>query len=131
MFTADGSRGIIIGRNLLPQAILPSSSLHPILLFLASSQRLRSKASHKSPEELEQLKKCEKVWNVLEVLSVLQALVDKSGIVAELKADGGADLFATDGCAPSKSNVLRLLGYFSLVGWGGRAALRPVRLAAD
>lgn len=30
------------------------------------------------------------VWNVLEVLNVLQALVDKSGIIAELEADGGA-----------------------------------------
>ena len=30
------------------------------------------------------------VWNVLEVLNVLQALVDKSNIVAELEADGGA-----------------------------------------
>lgn len=30
------------------------------------------------------------VWNVSEVLNVLQALVDKSGIVAELESDGGA-----------------------------------------
>ena len=30
------------------------------------------------------------VWAVGEVLNVLQALVDKSGIVAELAADGGA-----------------------------------------
>jgi translation initiation factor 3 subunit L len=30
------------------------------------------------------------VWNALEVLNVLQALVDKSGIIAELTADGGA-----------------------------------------
>ena len=47
--------------------------------------------SQKSPEELEHLKSLDKVWNVLEVLSVLQALVDKSGITAELEADGGAE----------------------------------------
>lgn len=57
----------------------------------------------------------DKVWNVLEVLNVLQALVDKSGIVAELEADGGAALFASDGYLPNQSNVLRMLGYFSLV----------------
>ncbi|KAG1667471.1 hypothetical protein FOA52_012226 [Chlamydomonas sp. UWO 241] len=78
----------------------------------------RSKVSQKSPEELELLKKCEvkKVWNVLEVLNVLQALVDKSGIVAEMEADGGAALFASDGYLPNQSNVLRMLGYYSLVG---------------
>lgn len=30
------------------------------------------------------------VWNIVEVLNILQALVDKSGIVAELEGDGGA-----------------------------------------
>lgn len=55
------------------------------------------------------------VWNVIDVTNYLQALVDKSGIVAELKADGGAKLKAEEGYGP-QSNVLRMLGYFSLVG---------------
>ena len=50
----------------------------------------RGKISSKSPEELDLLRQCDKVWNVLEVLNVLQALVDKSGIIAELETDGGA-----------------------------------------
>lgn len=99
----------------------------------------RSKMSQKSPEELELLKKCDKVWNVLEVLNVLQALVDKSGIVAELEGDGGANLFATDGYSANQSNVLRMLGYYSLVGLlrvhcligdyqGGLKAVYPINL---
>jgi hypothetical protein len=56
------------------------------------------------------------VWNILDVLNVLQALIDKSGIVAELERDGGAELSAHEGYIPNQSNVLRMLGYFSLVG---------------
>jgi translation initiation factor 3 subunit L len=56
------------------------------------------------------------VWNVLDVLNVLQALIDKSGIVSELERDGGAELSAHEGYIPNQSNVLRMLGYFSLVG---------------
>lgn len=68
----------------------------------------------------------------MDVLNVLQALVDKSGIVAELEADGGAQLAACEGYIPNQSNVLKMLGYFSLIGqlrvrgerapkgWGGR-----------
>mmetsp|Transcript_19202 Transcript_19202/g.53747 ORF Transcript_19202/g.53747 Transcript_19202/m.53747 type:complete len:518 (-) Transcript_19202:405-1958(-) len=75
----------------------------------------RGKVSQKTPEELELLKQCDKVWNVLEVLNVLQALVDKSGIIADLEGDGGAKFYATEGFYPNESNVLRMLGYFSLV----------------
>lgn len=56
------------------------------------------------------------VWNILDVLNVLQALVDKSGVVAELEHDGGAELMACEGYIPNQSNVLRMLGYFSLIG---------------
>lgn len=59
---------------------------------------------------------CIQVWNILDVLNVLQALVDKSGIVAELEADGGADIKHHEGYLPNQSNVLRMLGYFSLIG---------------
>lgn len=50
------------------------------------------------------------------MLNVLQALVDKSGIVAELERDGGAELMTHEGYIPNQSNVLRMLGYFSLIG---------------
>jgi translation initiation factor 3 subunit L len=56
------------------------------------------------------------VWNIVDVLNVLQALVDKSGIVGELERDGSAELLACDGYLPNQSNVLRMLGYFSLIG---------------
>ena len=42
--------------------------------------------------------------------------MDKSGIVEELKADGGAAIYAAEGYLPGQSNVLRCLGYYSLVG---------------
>jgi translation initiation factor 3 subunit L len=50
----------------------------------------RCKVSSKSPEELAALAEVKRPWSVVEVLNVLQALVDKSGIVAELEADDGA-----------------------------------------
>lgn len=36
--------------------------------------------------------------------------------MAELEADGGAELMACEGYIPNQSNVLRMLGYFSLIG---------------
>ena len=76
----------------------------------------RSKLAHKTAEEIELLRQCDKVWALLDVLNVLQALVDKSGIVATLEADGGAALLSSAGYPPGSSNVLPLLGYFSLLG---------------
>lgn len=70
----------------------------------------------RSGEDFEILKQCDKVWNVVEVLNILQALVDKSGVIAELQSDGGARFFQLKGYYPNSSNVLRMLGYFSLVG---------------
>ena len=43
----------------------------------------------KTPEELATLRASDDVWSVLGVLNYLQALVDKSGIVAELSTPGG------------------------------------------
>jgi translation initiation factor 3 subunit L len=56
------------------------------------------------------------VWALSDVLNVLQALVDKSGIAGALEADGGAGLLASGGYPANASNVLPLLGYFSLLG---------------
>lgn len=78
--------------------------------------KYRAKVAQKSFDEVELLKKCSHVWNVADVLNVLQALVDRAKIVRELELDGGAKLVACDGYLPNQSNVLRMLGYFSLVG---------------
>mmetsp|Transcript_15454 Transcript_15454/g.21320 ORF Transcript_15454/g.21320 Transcript_15454/m.21320 type:complete len:522 (-) Transcript_15454:322-1887(-) len=78
----------------------------------------RGKLSSKSPEELQLLKSCEQVWNVLGVLNYLQALIDKSDIISTLEKErNGEEVFsANEGYDYSSSNVLRLLGYFSMVG---------------
>jgi len=75
----------------------------------------RGKPARMSAEELEVVKTCEEVWNVVDVLNYLQALVEKSGVVAELEADGGRALKEADGYVGG-SNVLKMLGYFALVG---------------
>jgi translation initiation factor 3 subunit L len=82
-----------------------------------SFAQYRGKLSMKSADEVNQLRAAEEVWNVLGVLNYLQALVGKSAIVEELAAPGGAArLKASDGFVQGQSNVLRMLGYFSLVG---------------
>jgi len=75
----------------------------------------RGKPSRMNAEELEVMKTCDQVWNVLDVMNYMQAMVDKSGIVAKLTADGGRSLKETQGYG-TNSNVLTMLGYFSLVG---------------
>ena len=88
-----------------------------IYQFQSFCQYKSRSASSRSPDENDLLSKCEdKVFNVLQVTQILQALVDKSVIVKELEADGGASLLEGEGQAPGQSNVLRLLGYNSLVG---------------
>uniref|UniRef100_A0A383V606 Eukaryotic translation initiation factor 3 subunit L n=1 Tax=Tetradesmus obliquus TaxID=3088 RepID=A0A383V606_TETOB len=110
--------GVILHGNV--NMLLPNSWLWAMvdefLYQFQSFAQYRTKLAGKSAEEVELLKKCDKVWNILDVLNVLQALIDKSGIVAELSRDGGAELAAHDGYIPGQSNVLRMLGYFSLVG---------------
>lgn len=86
----------------------------------------RGKLQDRPAEELELLKQCEKVWDIDDVLNILQALVDKSLVVEDLLADGGATLHESDGYLPGQSNVLKMLGYFSLV-----ALLRVHTLIGD
>uniref|UniRef100_A0A7R9TYX1 Eukaryotic translation initiation factor 3 subunit L n=1 Tax=Prasinoderma coloniale TaxID=156133 RepID=A0A7R9TYX1_9VIRI len=80
----------------------------------------RSKLKLKSPKEIAVLREADQVWNALGVLNYLQALVDKSDIVSVLKGEreGGDRSFTeTDGYGYGKgSNVLKALGYFSLIG---------------
>eukprot|EP01025_Chloroclados_australasicus_P016931 TRINITY_DN18638_c0_g1_i1.p1 TRINITY_DN18638_c0_g1~~TRINITY_DN18638_c0_g1_i1.p1 ORF type:complete len:524 (-),score=73.93 TRINITY_DN18638_c0_g1_i1:235-1806(-) len=65
------------------------------------------------------LKECDAagVWNAIEVLNQLQALVDKSDIASELQNPETLDaIYQTDGVLEGGSNVLRMLGYFALIG---------------
>ena len=112
--------GIILNRNVNMQ--LPNGWLWQMIdEFIYQFQsfcQYRAKLHLKTPEEIEILKQCEGVWSPLTVLSTLQTFVDKSGIVKELERDGGKGLAETEGYDPSgaRSNVLRVLGYFSRIG---------------
>jgi len=78
----------------------------------------RGKLSVKTKEELALLKDCDQVWNVVGVLNYLQALVDKSEIhkVLDRERKGEESFTDREGYDYHSSNVLRTLGYFSLIG---------------
>lgn len=86
--------------------------------------QFRARLKSRTEEEIAGLKQCGNVWNVYGVLNYLHALVHKSGILATLDdddADGGAAnvFLATEGydmTGGGGSNVLQVLGYFSIVG---------------
>lgn len=52
----------------------------------------------------------------MQVQSILESFIQKSDIRSYLATDGGQRLFETDVVSTSESNVLPVLGYFSLVG---------------
>jgi translation initiation factor 3 subunit L len=61
----------------------------------------------------------EQVWNVVGVLNYLQALIEKSMIlqILEEEKEGNVTFTATDGYDyHGGTNVLKVLGYFSIVG---------------
>jgi translation initiation factor 3 subunit L len=106
-----------------------------------SFSQYRGKLALKSPEEVEALRAQPAVWNVLGVVNYLQALADTSGVVRILEAERGGEVgfSAKEGYDYHSSNVLRVLGYFSLVGLarvhcllgdyaGGLRALDPIDL---
>ena len=66
-----------------------------------SFAQYRGKLAQKTAEELDTLRTHEDVWSVLGVLNYLQALVDNSGIVAELSAPGALQLRQSRGLAHS------------------------------
>ena len=81
--------------------------------------QFRGKLAMKTAEELEALRGAPAVWNVLGVANYLQALVDASGVVRILEQEretGSSNFSAKEGYDYHTSNVLRVLGYFSLVG---------------
>ena len=80
----------------------------------------RGKLSSKTKEELAALKECDAkgIWSVEAVMNYLTQMVDKSKIVSVLEAERrGENKFSeAEGYDYNSSNVLRTLGYFSLIG---------------
>ncbi|KAH7574233.1 hypothetical protein JRO89_XS03G0269100 [Xanthoceras sorbifolium] len=79
----------------------------------------RAKMKSKTAEEIALLRQCDQTWNVYGVLNFLQALVEKSTIIQilEQEKEGLEQFTATDGYDfNGGSNVLKVLGYFSMVG---------------
>ncbi|KAK4730337.1 hypothetical protein R3W88_023325 [Solanum pinnatisectum] len=79
----------------------------------------RAKMKSKTAEEIALLRQFDQAWNVYGVLNFLQALVEKSTIIQilEREKEGLEEFTATDGYDYSGgSNVLKVLGYFSMIG---------------
>ncbi|KAL6215591.1 hypothetical protein ACLB2K_015020 [Fragaria x ananassa] len=79
----------------------------------------RAKMKNKTEQEIALLRQFDQAWNVYGVLNFLQALVEKSAIIQilEQEKEGLEQFTATDGYDYSGgSNVLKVLGYFSMVG---------------
>ncbi|KAL9226819.1 hypothetical protein vseg_002588 [Gypsophila vaccaria] len=79
----------------------------------------RAKMKSKTELEITLLRQFSQAWSVYGVLNYLQALVDKSMIIDTLEREkvGLEQFTANDGYDYSGgSNVLRVLGYFSMVG---------------
>ncbi|KAF4355419.1 hypothetical protein G4B88_020320 [Cannabis sativa] len=79
----------------------------------------KAKIKNKTEEEIELLRQFDQAWNVYGVLNFLQALVEKSTItqILEREKDGLEQFTATDGYDYNGgSNVLKVLGYFSMAG---------------
>jgi translation initiation factor 3 subunit L len=81
--------------------------------------QFRAKMKNKSEQEIALLKQYDQAWSVYGVLNFLQALVEKSMIIQILarEKEGLEQFTATDGYDYNGgSNVLKVLGYFSMVG---------------
>lgn len=81
--------------------------------------QFRAKQKDRTDEELRILRENERVWNVYGVLNFLQALIEKSEIVRILDEDaaGQGTFTAHEGYdQQGGSNVLKVLGYFSVIG---------------
>jgi translation initiation factor 3 subunit L len=79
----------------------------------------RAKLKQKTEHELAVLRQIDEVWNVVGVLNYLQALIEKSMIlqILEEEKEGNVTFTATDGYDyHGGTNVLKVLGYFSIVG---------------
>eukprot|EP00891_Asterochloris_glomerata_P008661 jgi/Astpho2/8661/Aster-05134 len=90
---------------------------HLSLFLFQSFSQYRGKMAHKTAHEVELLRDCVGVWDVNTVLQILQSLIDKSQVAQKLGNEDAQRRFAeTEGYEAQSSNVLRTLGYFSLIG---------------
>lgn len=81
--------------------------------------QFRAKLKSKSEQDIALMRAHDQAWSVYGVLNFLQALVEKSAIVDVLQREkeGTEQFSATDGYDyAGGSNVLKVLGYFSMVG---------------
>jgi translation initiation factor 3 subunit L len=82
--------------------------------------QFRGKLAGKSKEELKALEECDAkgVWAADAVINFLAQMAERSGIASVLEAErvGSMKFSETEGYDYAASNVLRTLGYFSLVG---------------
>ncbi|CAI8599830.1 unnamed protein product [Vicia faba] len=79
----------------------------------------RAKMKNKNEQEIALLRQFDQAWNVFGVLNFLQALVEKSTIIQILEQEklGLEQFTANDGYDYNGgSNVLKVLGYFGMVG---------------
>ncbi|XP_068652947.1 uncharacterized protein [Aristolochia californica] len=79
----------------------------------------RAKMKNKTEQEIALLRQYDQAWNVYGVLNYLQALVEKSTIVQllEQEKEGLEQFTVNEGYDYNGgSNVLKVLGYFSMVG---------------
>jgi translation initiation factor 3 subunit L len=111
--------GVVLNSNLNMQ--LPNGWLWDMVdEFVYQFQthlQYRGRLAGKGTEEVEALRAAEGVWDATAVIAFLSELAARSRIREELAAPGGAEaLHASKGYTATSSNVLRMLGYFSLVG---------------
>lgn len=82
-----------------------------------SYRQYAGKVAARGGDDAEALRAAGGAWDAAAVLAVLSQLVAASGIREELAASGGVEaLYESEGYSASRSNVLRMLGYFSLAG---------------
>ncbi|KAI3499946.1 hypothetical protein L1887_35760 [Cichorium endivia] len=78
----------------------------------------RAKMKNKTEQEIALLRQHDQAWNVYGVLNFMQALMEKSSIIQilEQEKEGLEQFTAIDGYDYNGgSNVLKVLGYFSMV----------------
>lgn len=76
----------------------------------------RGSAAGKAPEELTAIAEAGSAWSAGAVRDTLASLAERSGIRSTLSAPGGAEALFAGESYDLPSNVLVMLGYFSLIG---------------
>ena len=111
---------IILSSNL--NMLLPNGWLWDMIdefvYQFQSYLQYRGELIGKTMEDIQALKNADAtMWDASAVIRILEQLVTRSGIREELKTPNGPEeLYKTEGYSATASNVLRMLGYFSLIG---------------